>query len=227
MSFLLVKSTQAFYALVVIQEHNIILALSHTCEKHSQCISLYKCTLFVTDPLDVRVGWYHIWRCFNRPERLMRGACLNKSPLERICCFVELPAQKPPLKAANMYWLLGWMARNSHLLAFLEHQNWERNVSDTWVLWGRPGVQQSSMCVQVLVRICLSLSMLWEPYPLASYSHILLYDFPGNHLNHPRQKETSKHCCLSPPHVTINQSELKAMPTAMIYEYITGLIGIL
>lgn len=115
--FLFVKSTQALYALVIIQEHNIVSTLSHTCEKHSQCISVYKCTLLVTDPLDVRVGWHHIWRCFNGPERLLRGACLNKSPLERISCFVEPPAQKPPLKAANMYLLFGWMARRSHLLA--------------------------------------------------------------------------------------------------------------
>lgn len=56
MYFLFVKSTLALYAPVVIQEHNIVSVLSHTCEKHSQCISLYKCTLLMTDPLDVRVG---------------------------------------------------------------------------------------------------------------------------------------------------------------------------
>ncbi len=124
--FIFVKSTLVLYALVFIQEHNMVSTLClHTCEKHSQCISLYKCTLLMTDPLDVRVGWYHIWHCFNGPERLMRGACLNKSPLERIFRFVEPPAQKPPLKTANMYQLFDWMARNSHLLAFLEHQNWE------------------------------------------------------------------------------------------------------
>ncbi len=54
--FIFVKSTLVIYALVFIQEHNMVSALSHTCEKHSQCISLYKCTLFMTDPLDVRVG---------------------------------------------------------------------------------------------------------------------------------------------------------------------------
>lgn len=168
--YFLFKSTLVLYALVFIQEHNIVSALSHTCEKHSQCISLYKCTLLMTDPLDVRVGWYHIWHCFNGPERLMRGACLNKSPLERISRFVEPPAQKPPLKAANMYQLFGWMARNSHLLAFLEHQNWERNgctcASDRLVRRSRCSAVQHG--VQVHVHICLSLSMLGEPYPLAS-----------------------------------------------------------
>lgn len=54
--FLFVKSTLVLYSLVFIQEHNMVSALSHTCEKHSQCISLYKCTLLMTDPLDVRVG---------------------------------------------------------------------------------------------------------------------------------------------------------------------------
>lgn len=125
-------------------------------------------------------------------------------------------------KAANMYLLFKWMAWNTNLV---EYHNWRRNVEQVTILWGGPGVQQSSACVSRC--ICLFLSMFGEPYPLARYPHILLYDFPGNYLSHPRQKETSKHCCLSPPHVIINQSELKSMPTAMIYEYITGLIGIL
>lgn len=178
----------------------------------------------MTDPLYVRVGWvgwYHIWHCFQwiwkTDERclfeqrstwenfLFCGATHSKALKQQICMLFE------------------WMAWNTNLV--VSYCKWRRNVEQVTILWGGPGVQQSSACVSRC--ICLFLSMFGEPYPLAWYPHILLYDFPGNYLSHPRQKETSKHCCLSPPHVIINQSELKAMPTAMIYEYITGLIEIL
>lgn len=38
--FLFVKSTLVLYSLVFIQEHNMVSALSHTCEKHSVHFSL-------------------------------------------------------------------------------------------------------------------------------------------------------------------------------------------
>lgn len=38
--FLFVKSTLVLYSLIFIQEHNMVSALSHTCEKHSVHFSL-------------------------------------------------------------------------------------------------------------------------------------------------------------------------------------------
>lgn len=157
MYFLFVKSTLALYAPVVIQEHNIVSVLSHTCEKHSQCISLYKCTLLMTDPLDVRVGWNHIWRFHWTWKTDERCLSEQKSTWENspFCWAARSKTSIKSSKYVSVAWLDGTkftfisFSGASQLREKCAHEQ-------ATVLWGGPGVQQCSMVSRCMyIFVCL------------------------------------------------------------------------
>lgn len=160
---------------------------------------LCKCGVLATDPLDAGVDWVGWMRVPHLAQVWMDlKEQWEESTWENVYSFVERQ-----LKAS---------IRAGYLCTFVCPSLC--SVRHLWVFTCVLRSCDLCVCMYSVHACCASVCVL---------NTVLFDDFPENNQDYLRQKETAEHSLRS---IIMNQSGLKDLSRAMIYEYITGLICI-